>query len=54
MNKRDYIKEGDHQLNTKYYEIINDVDLSLPQRNIENKINELKANGYVNKATYRC
>jgi hypothetical protein len=26
----------------------------LPQRNIENKINELKANGYVNKATYRC
>jgi hypothetical protein len=53
MNKRDYIKEGDRQLNTKYYEIIDDVDLSLLQRNIENKINELKANGYVDKATYR-
>ena len=53
MNKRDYIMEGDRQLNTKYYEIIDDVDLSLLQRNIENKINELKARGYVDKTTYK-
>ena len=34
MNKNDYIKEGDRQLNTKYYQQINDFDTSSLQRKI--------------------
>ena len=52
MNKNDYIKEGDRQLNTKYYQQINDFDTSSLQRKIKDKIIDLHAKGYIDQVTY--
>ena len=52
MNKNDYIKEGDRQLNTKYYQQINDYDTSSLRRKIKDKIIDLHAKGYIDQVTY--
>ena len=55
MNKSDYIREGERQLNTQYYILysqINEPDLTKLKCTIEHKISDMKAKGNIDKITY--